>query len=150
MRLSNCSAMKKNSKFIVLLALLNFTVPASAQPQLRIELSSTEQVTSQNNQGASIVRYIDSDTVQPGARIAYRITYTNEGNEAANRASLTGVIPENALFLEVLEADPGTEIRFSADQAQSFDFPPFSFTTVDDNGTEDPPGGAEIVHEIIK
>lgn len=121
---------------ILIWTLSLFPSVASAQAALQLEMSSAVQTESLDQQGNSITRYVSVDSVEPGSKVSYTINYENTGDQPANNSNVVGVIPENALFLEVLDNNSNSDIEFSVDQGENFSALPFSFILVDESGGE--------------
>jgi uncharacterized repeat protein (TIGR01451 family) len=73
-----------------------------------------------NEEGETDTRLVPAETVTPGERVFYTITFTNTGNEPAENVVITNPIAAELTYVDGSAFGPGTTIEFSVDGGVSF------------------------------
>ena len=115
------------TKLRLLAISLLLTVPglgssALAQEQTTLDVRTTVQKeeTVVDEAGNAETRLVDPDTVLPGDKVIYTITFRNAGDETADDVVVTNPIDPSLTYVDGSAFGPGTRIEFSADGGQSF------------------------------
>ncbi len=102
----------------LILTLMAFT--AVAQGHLDVQTTVQKQETFVNEAGETETRLVATDTVVPGERVIYTITFTNTSDESAEKVVITNPIAEGLVYVDGSAFGPGTDITFSVDDGNNF------------------------------
>ena len=94
--------------------------------------------------GTETVTYTPATEVEPGERVRYTLTYTNEGSSPAEDVSLVMPIPTEVTFLEGSTDGPFSTITYSADNGETFMTREALLVATED--TARPAGAEDITH----
>ena len=111
------NVMKRATIFLLLL-----TAAAVAQDQGHLSVQTVvqkEQVTIDEG-GDQQVTLVPAETVVPGERVVYTITFTNISGDAADNVVITNPIAGSLTYIDGSAFGPGTEILFSVDGGRTF------------------------------
>lgn len=106
----------------VILMMSAVTVHAIAQEQGHLNVTTVvqkEELTI-NELGEADTRLVAAETVIPGDRVVYTITFRNISDDAAENVVITNPIADSLTYVDGSAFGPGTEIEFSIDGGQSF------------------------------
>lgn len=133
------------SVFSVML-LLVFGTTASAQDQgyLSVQTVVQKEQASINEAGEAKTELVAADTVTPGEKVVYTITFRNIGDEPADNVIITNPISGDLLYIDGSAFGPGTDIQFSIDGGQTFAHA--SELTVTEDGVTRSAGAADFTH----
>lgn len=111
-------------KNLIGVILLMSAVAAHAIAQERGHLDVTtvvqkEEVTV-NEAGEADTRLVAAETVIPGDRVVYTITFRNISEDTAENVVITNPIADSLTYVDGSAFGPGTDIEFSVDGGQSF------------------------------
>ena len=70
--------------------------------------------------GTETITYSPATEVEPGERVRYTLTYTNEGTSPAEDVSLVMPVPTEVTYLEGSIDGPVSTVTYSADNGESF------------------------------
>ena len=70
--------------------------------------------------GTETITYSPATEVEPGERVRYTLTYTNEGASPAEDVSLVMPVPTEVTYLEGSIDGPVSTVTYSADNGESF------------------------------
>lgn len=106
----------------ILAAFLGLAGPAGAQEQNYLDVQTTVQKeeTVTDASGNAETRLVEPDTVLPGDKVIYTITFRNIGDEAADDVVVTNPIDASLTYVDGSAFGPGMRIEFSADGGRSF------------------------------
>ena len=128
----------------VALALLGvFSTPAQAAG-LKATQSVELATVSLSADGSETVTFAPATDVEPGEQVRYRLAYTNDGAEAADRVSLVMPVPAEVTYLEGSIAGNAAQVTFSGDNGESF--APREAVRITDGETERVAASADITH----
>ena len=102
--------------------LLMLSISAFAQEQGHLNVKTVvqkEQVTV-NDAGETETNLVPADSVIPGEKVVYTISFENIGDEDAENVVITNPISETLTYVEGSAFGPGTQIEFSVDGGQTF------------------------------
>lgn len=136
----------KRAVLSAVLAATMFVLPAFAQQagNLNVKTTVQKQVVTVNDAGESETQLVAANTVVPGETVVYTITFQNIGDESATNVVITNPIAETLTYVDGSAFGPGTEIRFSTDDGQSF--AAANELSVEDGGELRPAGPADFTH----
>ena len=114
-------AVMKNAISVILMTFV-LTVAAQAQEQNQLDITTVVQkeLVTVNAEGETETMLVAADTVTPGERVVYTITFRNIGEEPAENVVITNPINENLTYADGSAFGPGTVIEFSVDGGATF------------------------------
>lgn len=119
----------KNIFLLMSLAAAGFPIAAGAQqaaPQddgIALAVTVWEEETVTNAKGEPETRRIEAASIVPGDIVIYRVTYTNQGAQAAENVIITNPIPEHMVYQDGSAAGENAQITFSVNGGQSYGEP---------------------------
>jgi len=130
----------------VILMLSALTAHAIAQEQGHLNVITTvqKQEVTVNEAGESETTLVAANTVVPGERVVYTITFKNISDEPADNVVITNPIAETLTYVDDSAFGPGTKIQFSIDGGQSF--AERETLTIDENGDIRPAETQDFTH----
>jgi len=140
------NAMRKIVGAIVTMAVLSLAAHAHAQEQghLNVQTVVQKQEVIVNDAGETETRLIDADTVVPGERVVYTITFRNVGDEPAAGVIITNPIDDSLTYVDGSAFGPGMDIQFSVDGGVVF--ASGDDLTVTEGGVERPAVAEDFTH----
>jgi uncharacterized repeat protein (TIGR01451 family) len=98
------------------------SVSAFAQEEGHLNVTTVVQKeeVSVNAAGERESRLVPAETVIPGERVVYTITFRNIGDEPADNVVITNPIDQSLTYVEGSAFGPGTAIEFSVDGGNTF------------------------------
>lgn len=119
---------------------------AIAQEQGHLDVTTVvqkEEVTV-NEAGEADTRLVAAETVIPGDRVVYTITFRNISEDDAENVVITNPIAASLTYVDGSAFGPGTDIQFSVDGGQAYGAR--DELTVTENGTERPAEAKDFTH----
>jgi len=104
---------------VVLLG-LSFAVVAQEDGSLDVHTVVQKEEVVVNENGESENRLVAVETVIPGERVFYTITFTNVGDEPAENVVITNPIAAELTYVEGSAFAPGMEVQFSVDGGATY------------------------------
>lgn len=140
------SELKNIIRTLVIGSLLFGTANATAQEKEHIEVLTTVQkeVTVTSDDGNEETQLIAADSVVPGERVVYTISFRNVGQAPAENVVITNPIAQTLTYVAGSAAGEDLEVQFSVDGGQSF--ARAAELRVLDNGTERPATTIDYTH----
>ncbi len=128
---------------VLALAMLPASMVRAAEA---IEVTTTVQkeVVVEKDDGSKETQLIAADSVVPGQRVVYTISFRNVGNEPAGNVVITNRIAETLTYVAGSAAGRDLEVEFSVDGGASF--APAGELAVVDNGIERPATNLDYTH----
>ncbi len=102
-------------------AVLAASTAVAQQLDVRTVAQKEESVAASD--GTVETRLVAAETVIPGDKVVYTITFTNEGSDVADDVVVTNPIDGSLEYLEGSAFGAGMTIEFSVDGGQSFSAP---------------------------
>lgn len=102
------------------LLLMAATVYAQDQGHLSVQTVVQKEQVTIDDDGEQQVTLVAAETVVPGERVVYTITFTNISNDAADNVVITNPIAESLTYIDGSAFGPGAEILFSVDNGRTF------------------------------
>lgn len=136
--------MKQVSRAVLIAAVMILSPAALAEQQLDVRTIVQKEEVVSDKAGESSVRLVEPDSVVPGDKVVYTITFTNVGDEVADDVVVTNPIDANLTYVRGSAFGAGMTIEFSADGGQSWGSP--ADLTVTDAGGERPAEPADYTH----
>ena len=130
----------------VLFLVIALSVSAFAQEEGHLNVKTVvqkEEVTV-NAAGERETRLVPAETVIPGERVVYTITFRNVSEEPADDVVITNPIDASLTYVDGSAFGPGTEIQFSVDGGSSFAAP--AELSVVEDGVERPATANDFTH----
>jgi uncharacterized repeat protein (TIGR01451 family) len=128
----------------ILLLALSATTVAQEQGHLNVKtVVQKEQVTT-NADGEAESTLVAVDTVVPGEKVVYTITFQNIGDEPAENVVITNPISSDLTYVDGSAFGPGSSIQFSIDEGKTFADKDELTVTVD--GESRPAGAEDFTH----
>lgn len=93
---------------------------AAAQQQLDVRTVAQKEETVSNANGEVETRLVAPESVVPGDKVIYTITFTNVGSESADDVVVTNPIDPSLTYVAGSAFGAGMTIEFSADGGQSW------------------------------
>ena len=97
-----------------------------------------------NDAGEADTRLVAANTVIPGDRVVYTITFANISDDAAENVVITNPIADSLVYVDGSAFGPGADIQFSVDGGQSF--AARDTLTVEENGDLRPAEAKDFTH----
>lgn len=119
-------------------------VSALAQGHLNVTTVVHKEVTVETEDGKSETRLVEAESVIPGERVVYTITFENIGAEPAENVVITNPIADSLTYVAGSASGAEMRVEFSIDGGQSFG--PASELTIVDDGTERPATTQDYTH----
>jgi uncharacterized repeat protein (TIGR01451 family) len=109
-------------KTILSVLILGLSFSAYAQEQDNLEVRTVVQKQEQvvNDNGEEENRLVAVESVVPGERVFYTITFTNVGEEPADNVIITNPIATELSYVDGSAFGPGMDVEFSVDGGASF------------------------------
>lgn len=114
------AVMKNSIKVILMTVVLCVSAYAQEQGQLNIKTVVQKEEVTVNDAGETETRLVAAETVTPGERVVYTITFQNIGDEPAENVVITNPIAADLTFVDGSAFGPGTVIEFSVDGGTTF------------------------------
>ena len=105
---------------VILLAALSATATAQEEGHLNVRTVVQKEQVTVNEAGESETRLVAADTVVPGEKVVYTITFQNISEESAENVVITNPISADLMYVDGSAFGPGSNIQFSADGGQTF------------------------------
>ena len=114
--------MKNLLKAIVLIAALNLSAQAedAAEGHLNVQTIVQKEQVTVNDAGESETSLVPAETVVPGEKVVYTITFRNISEEPAGDVVITNPIAKDLTFVDGSAFGPGAELQFSVDGGTTF------------------------------
>lgn len=97
-----------------------------------------------NEDGETVTTLVPADTVVPGERVIYTISFRNISDEAADNVVITNPIAETLTYVQGSAFGPGAEVQFSVDGGQSY--AAFDALRVADGDSDRPASVDDLTH----
>ncbi len=118
---------------------------APAASALTATQSVFKEVVKTNEAGVQSYERVDANTIIPGDRVIYALTYANDASESADDIVLTMPVPDVINFIDGSATENNANIVYSADGGASFGARA-ALTVVGENGTIRSATSEEITH----
>ena len=128
---------------VVLLG-LSFAVFAQEDGSLDVHTVVQKEEVVVNENGESENRLVAVESVIPGERVFYTITFTNVGDEPAENVVITNPIATELTYVEGSAFGPGMDVQFSVDGGATFAVA--ADLTVTENGETRAAGPEDFTH----
>ena len=128
---------------VVLLG-LSFAVFAQEDGSLDVHTVVQKEEVVVNENGESENRLVAVESVIPGERVFYTITFTNVGDEPAENVVITNPIATELTYVEGSAFGPGMDVQFSVDGGATFAVA--AELTVTENGASRAAGPEDFTH----
>ena len=99
---------------------LSFAVFAQEDGSLNVHTVVQKEEVVVNENGESENRLVAVESVIPGERVFYTITFTNVGDEPAENVVITNPIATELTYVEGSAFGPGMDVQFSVDGGATF------------------------------
>ncbi len=132
-----------NAFFLALPILLGSSA-VLAQGHLDVTTTVQKEMVVTNENGETETRLIGAETVVPGERVVYTITFENTGADAAENVVITNPIAESLSYVAGSASNGDMRIEFSADGGRTFGIA--SELTLVDDGIERPATTGDYTH----
>lgn len=106
------------------------TVAAQQQSHLQVTTIVQKEIVVENDSGDSETRLVVAESVIPGERVVYTITFENVGDAAAENVVITNPIAESLTYVAGSASNDEMRVEFSADGGRTFG-PASELTVVD-------------------
>ena len=128
---------------VVLLG-LSFAVFAQEDGSLDVHTVVQKEEVVVNENGETENRLVAVESVIPGERVFYTITFTNVGDEPAENVVITNPIATELTYVEGSAFGPGMDVQFSVDGGATFAVA--ADLTVTENGESRAAGPEDFTH----
>ena len=112
--------MKNVIGLILMMSALTAHAIAQEQGYLNVKTTVQKEEITVNDAGETETALVPVETVVPGERVVYTITFQNVGEEPADEVVITNPIAESLTYVDGSAFGPGTEIQFSIDGGKNF------------------------------
>ncbi|MDH3350510.1 MAG: hypothetical protein OEM60_08440 [Gammaproteobacteria bacterium] len=135
--------MKRLMSMVVLLA-LSVTAYPQEQGHLNVRTVVQKEQVKVNEKGEAESELVAADTVVPGERVVYTITFQNISEEPAENVVITNPISGDLMYVDGSAFGPGSDIQFSVDGGLTF--AKATELTVTEDGTTRSAGAGDFTH----
>jgi uncharacterized repeat protein (TIGR01451 family) len=135
--------MKKLLGVFVLLT-LSATSYSQEQGHLNVRTVVQKEQVIVNEEGEAESQLMAADTVVPGEKVVYTITFRNISQEPAQNVVITNPISGELMYVDGSAFGPGSDIQFSIDDGLTF--ANASELTVTEDGMTRPAGAEDFTH----
>jgi len=136
--------MMKSIVIAMLLLAIATTAVAQDQGHLNVRTVVQKEQVSVDEAGEAKTELVAADTVVPGEKVVYTITFRNIGDEPADNVIITNPISGDLLYVDGSAFGPGTDIQFSIDGGKTFANP--SELAVTEDGVTRSAVAADFTH----
>lgn len=130
--------------FFLALPILLGSGAVLAQGHLEVTTIVQKEVLVKNENGEAETMLIGADTVVPGERVVYTISFENTGTDAAENVVITNPIADSLKYVAGSASNGDMRIEFSADGGRTFGLA--SELTLVDDGIERPATTRDYTH----
>ena len=106
---------KKLYMTVTSLALLLASSLAWAQGTLDVQTTVQKETVTVNDDGEQVKTLVPAESVIPGERVVYTITFRNTGEDPADDVVITNPISESLTYVPGSAFGPGMQLQFSID-----------------------------------
>ncbi len=133
-------------KILMSVVLLGLSLAVFAQEDGSLDVHTVVQKEEVvvNENGESENRLVAVESVIPGERVFYTITFTNVGDEPAENVVITNPIATELTYVEGSAFGPGMDVQFSVDGGATF--AAAAELTVTENGETRAAGPEDFTH----
>ena len=110
----------KTIRKTALLTIVLLAAGTAFAQQLDVRTGAQKEETVAAEDGAVETRLVAAETVIPGDKVVYTITFTNQSSDAADDVVVTNPIDQSLEYIEGSAFGAGMTIEFSVDGGQSF------------------------------
>ena len=136
--------MKNMIGLILMMSALTAHAIAQEQGHLNVMTTVQKEEVTVNDAGEAETSLVPVETVIPGDRVIYTITFQNIGDEPAGDVVITNPIADSLTYVDGSAFGPGTEIQFSIDGGNSF--ANRDALTIAENGAVRPAEAKDFTH----
>ena len=130
---------------LILLGMLSAGSAVAQEGNLQLEHKAEQIQTFVDENGVEQTRMTDATRVVPGEEIFFTVTYTNRGEEAVEKVTITNPVPDNMDYVDGSATGDNTTITFSVDGGNSFDAPQ-NLAVNDAEGSQRPAAAVDYTH----
>ncbi len=130
---------------LFLLGVLSLSNAVAQESSLIVEQRVQQQEIYVDENGEEQTRFTDATRVIPGVEIFYTVTYSNVGEEPAEKVTINYPVPNNMEYVDGTARGNNTTITFSVDDGNSFDAPDNLLVT-DAEGAQKPASVVDYTH----
>jgi uncharacterized repeat protein (TIGR01451 family) len=112
--------MKILMNLMILMMAMSTHALAQQQGHLDVTTSVQKEEVTVDESGEPASKLVEANTVVPGDRVIYTITFRNTSEEAAENVVITNPISESLTYVAGSAFGPGTIIEFSVDGGQTY------------------------------
>lgn len=135
----------RNTIFVLAFAVsLAGSLQAQEAGHLEVTTIVKKEVIVEKDDGSQETQLVNADSVVPGERVVYTISFRNVGDEPADNVVITNPIAETLTYVAGSAAGQDLEVEFSVDGGVHF--APASELTVLDEATERPATTLDYTH----
>ena len=136
--------MKNLIGMILLMSAVTAHAIAQEQGHLNVTTVVQKEELTVNEAGEADTRLVAAETVIPGDRVVYTITFQNISDDAAENVVITNPIADSLIYVDGSAFGPGTDIEFSVDGGQSY--AARDALSVEENGEVRPAEAKDFTH----
>jgi uncharacterized repeat protein (TIGR01451 family) len=136
--------MKIFKSVLFLVIALSASAFAQEEGHLNVKTVVQKEEVTVNAAGERETRLVAAETVIPGERVVYTITFRNVSDEPADNVVITNPIDESLTYVDGSAFGPGTEIQFSVDGGNSY--AAAALLSVVEDGVERPATASDFTH----
>lgn len=131
-------------KKLALLLLVAASSSAWAQGTLDVNTTVQKETVVVTEEGEEVRELVPAETVIPGERVVYTITFRNTGAEPADNVIITNPISENLTYVAESAFGPGMVLEFSVDGGETF--AAADDLTIEEDGESRPASAEDYTH----
>lgn len=108
------------SAWTLLALLISGTAVAQGNGHLEVTTIVQKEIVVENEQGETITQLVEAQSVVPGEKVVYTISFKNVGDAAAENVVITNPISESLTYVAGSASNGSMRIEFSADGGKTF------------------------------
>lgn len=124
--------------------LLGGTAFAQSAGHLEVTTIVQKEIVIENEDGEAEKQLVVAETVVPGERVVYTITFVNVGEEPAQNVVITNPIAESLTYVAGSATNGSMTVEFSADGGKTFGLP--GELRINDEGIDRPAATQDYTH----
>lgn len=130
--------------FTVCALMLGGTVVAEGNGHLEVMTMVQKEVVVEDENGETTTQLVEAQSVVPGEKVVYTITFRNVGDAAAENVVITNPISESLTYVAGSASNDTMQVEFSVDGGKTF--AGADELRIVDNGVERPATTQEYTH----
>lgn len=100
--------------------LLSGAAIAQSKGHLEVTTIVQKEIVVENDEGETVTQIVEAQSVVPGEKVVYTITFKNIGDSAAENVVITNPISESLTYVAGSASNGSMQVEFSVDGGKTF------------------------------